>query len=134
MLVMVSGFFLSGELDLETSRPESRQELGNTSIRQDQEPGNWEKAPGRTAGLPGWPGAWDGVSGIIFPDPNTMFLFLGFPKDTNNGSSGESSILRHCSLFRVPRIRLRRAEEDTIQRSVPAPRELPEALSKPSLV
>ena len=33
------------------------------------------------------------------------------------------------TLFRVPRIRLRREEEDPIQRGMPAPRELPKALS-----
>ena len=40
-----------GELDLKTFSPES--EKWETPIR--QEPANWEKTPGRTAGLPSWP-------------------------------------------------------------------------------
>ena len=38
-------------------------------------------------------------------------------------------VIHHATLLRVTRIRLRRAEEDTIQRCVPAPRELPKALA-----
>ena len=49
-----------GELDLKTFSPES--EKWETPIR--QEPGNWEKTPGRTAGLPGW----SGVSGKVGQD------------------------------------------------------------------
>ena len=44
-----------GKLDHKTSGPESGK--WETPIR--QEPGNWEKTPGRTAGLPDWPGMSD---------------------------------------------------------------------------
>ena len=50
---------LQGELDLKTSGPES--EKWETPIG--KEPGNWEKTPSRTAGLPDWPGMSD--SGFI---------------------------------------------------------------------
>ena len=47
---------LQGELDLKTSGPEYGK--WETPIR--QEPGNWEKTPGWTAGgLPGWSGMSD---------------------------------------------------------------------------
>ena len=46
---------LQGELDLKTSGPES--EKWETPIG--KEPGNWEKSPIRTAGLPDWPGMSD---------------------------------------------------------------------------
>ena len=44
-----------GKLDLKFFKPESGK--WETPIR--QEPGNWEKTPGRTAGLPGWSGISD---------------------------------------------------------------------------
>ena len=44
-----------GNLEHKTSGPESGK--WETLIR--QEPGNWEKTPGRTAGFPDWPGVSD---------------------------------------------------------------------------
>ena len=38
-------------------------------------------------------------------------------------------VIHPATLFRVPRVRLRREEEDTVQRGMSAPRELPKALS-----
>ena len=38
-------------------------------------------------------------------------------------------VIHPATLFRVPRVRLRREEEDAVQRGMSAPRELPEARS-----
>ena len=46
---------LQGDPESWISRPES--EKWETPIR--KEPGNWEKTPSRTAGLPDWPGMSD---------------------------------------------------------------------------
>ena len=48
--------YLHGELDLKTSGP-AESEKWETPIG--KEPGNWEKTPSRTAGLPDWPGMSD---------------------------------------------------------------------------
>ena len=59
--------------------------------------------------------------------PERSSLGGGVPSVGNAGFVGR--VIQLAAVLRVTRIRLRRAEEDTIQRCVPAPRELPKALS-----
>ena len=69
---------LSREIQLTVnSRPESRK--WETPIR--QEPGNWEKTPGGTAGLPSWPAGLGYLTGAHVG--KSEFMKLESSKATN---------------------------------------------------
>ena len=59
--------------------------------------------------------------------PERSSLGRGVPSVGNAGFVGR--VIQLAAVLRVTRIRLRRAEEDTTQRCVPAPRDLPKALA-----
>ena len=63
----------------------------------------------------------------MLPRPVRIAPIGGVPYVRNAGVI--RGVIHPATLFRVPRVRLRREEEDTVQRGMSAPREPPEARS-----